>query len=301
MAVGTSQAAVAATGQWSAPVIAALIAAGAAILSAFLSAVTSWRSSRNARLQLTQQLQHDADQRERERTMMLKRDVFLPAAEAMIRTQGALGSLADPAADHAAIVRQFTADLATIGKAQVVASESTIDAVMAYLRVVSPAYIQASIERAQMMARREAIAMAKSFMERADRDLQRYDELLKESFLSGGPDPKLAERLKHLIDTAREARKGHSERYVALLRQNAQASVEVAGRSITRALEIARTIPDTLLAARSDLEMPIDADRYRKIYEAQFAAAQQTAAEAMEQLKSLGPGGDVAGADGPKA
>src|SRR5262249_37943037 len=65
----------------------------AAVIAASIAFLTTILTNKNSRKQLRMQLQHEAQERERERAMALRRDVFLPAAEALIRGQHALGQV----------------------------------------------------------------------------------------------------------------------------------------------------------------------------------------------------------------
>ena len=96
----------------------AIIAAIAVLAAAGLSLLASWLSNRNSRVQLQMQLAHDATQRDREREMALRRDVYLPAIEAIVRTQASLGLMTDPNTDQIALGHQLSTDQATIAKVQ---------------------------------------------------------------------------------------------------------------------------------------------------------------------------------------
>jgi hypothetical protein len=123
-------------------IYAAYIAAGAAALSAVVSFVSSRLSNRNARQQLETQLKHDAEQRDRDRAMTLRRDVYLPAIEAVVRSHAALGHAANLDSDIAASGKQLVTDLAEIAKVHLVASEATVKAIMAFTNALMPAYLE---------------------------------------------------------------------------------------------------------------------------------------------------------------
>lgn len=72
----------------------------AALIAALVAFTSTVLSNRNSRKQLKLQLDDNALQRDRDRTMCLRRDVYLPAAEALARLQGALGKLTSVNADQ---------------------------------------------------------------------------------------------------------------------------------------------------------------------------------------------------------
>src|SRR5689334_9436324 len=109
-----------ATAQGNPAVLAALIAAAVALVSSVVSAVSSWRSNRNARWQLERRLEHEASQRERDRQLELKRDIYVPAVEAIIHAQSLVGQLVRPEVDNASVSRELMEGLAKIAKIYVV-------------------------------------------------------------------------------------------------------------------------------------------------------------------------------------
>src|SRR5262249_14542483 len=90
-------------------IVGTMCAAGSALLAV-------WLSNRNARRQLAMLLVADKQQRERDRSMAVRRDVYIPAAEAIARIQNVITELADFRADHVAHSRQITADLGSLAK-----------------------------------------------------------------------------------------------------------------------------------------------------------------------------------------
>src|SRR5580698_1466183 len=128
-----------------------------ALIAALVAFTSTMLSNRNSRKQLRMQLTSDALQQDRERAMALRRDVYLPAAEAIARCQGALGQLTDVNADQKAVAHQLVVDLATFAKIHLVASEPTIIALMTYQKAFMPAYVELLELRAPMMNRQREI------------------------------------------------------------------------------------------------------------------------------------------------
>jgi hypothetical protein len=68
---------------------------------------------------------HDARQRDREREMSLRTSVYLEAAEAVVRSQALIGSLANPDLPEIQAMATYQQDVAALGKIQVVGTEET--------------------------------------------------------------------------------------------------------------------------------------------------------------------------------
>jgi hypothetical protein len=256
---------------------AALIAAGIAFLTTRLS-------NRNSRQQLQMQLDHDARQKNREREMALRRDVYLPALEAVTRCSAALGQLANLDADLAAVGRQLVADLATIAKVQLIASEPTIEAIMAFLRAFLPAYIEIMSLRAPLLIRQQVIAVEQSVIDRSFAELQRLTQLMRQHNLSGSTDRGPMDRLNAQVVIEQTAIQTHSEKRDALSNEQQLDKLRLLSRLTTLNASVAQCMPDALIAARRELELPLDAAHYRRL----FAQQQEAVDKVMNDLVERG-------------
>jgi hypothetical protein len=142
---------------------------GAAIASG-VSLLTSILSNRNSRKQLRMQLQDNALQRDRDRAMALRRDVYLPAAEAIAHMQVTLGRLLDLDVDQTEIGRQMCADLSTLAKVHLVAKEPTVKALMAHQAVFMPGYLELTILRGTLLIHKAGIANHQKYIDGAEAD-----------------------------------------------------------------------------------------------------------------------------------
>src|ERR1700730_19422557 len=134
----------------------------AALIAALVAFLTTTLSNRNSRKQLQMQLSHSTQEQDRDRAMALRRDVYLPALEAVARSHGALGQTANLDADMTAVSTQLVADLATIAKVHLVANEATVRGLLAFQKALMPAYFELTTRRIPLVVRREAIATEES-------------------------------------------------------------------------------------------------------------------------------------------
>jgi hypothetical protein len=122
------------------------------IVVAVLALIGVGLSQWNARVVVRKQLEHDSEQRDRERTMSLRREVYLEAGAAISLLTQALGRISHVKYDMDATAADFTNGLAKLAKVQIVGSEETVEAVMAYVNAVGAAFMQLVIARAPMTA-----------------------------------------------------------------------------------------------------------------------------------------------------
>jgi hypothetical protein len=262
---------------------AAYIAAGVALLSAIGSWVASWRSNKNSRAQLVLQLQHAADQRDRDREMSLKRDVFLPAVEALIRSQGILGKTINPEFELPELGQQLMADQAIMAKIHLVGTEKTVTALMTFMNQLMPAYLELSTMRIPLVVCRNAIDAEQSVIDRSNALQQQNIELMRQFNIAGKSDQAEWERLRGLFDAEQDTYRQHTERKAELWEEyNAHMR-----RAFTRMTELAQTtsslIPHAVLAAREEIELPIDQAKYQKLFGDQPKIVQQVMQQFMDK------------------
>lgn len=230
-------------------------------------------------------MEYDARQRERE--ISLRRDVYLPAAKAIARIQATLGLLTDINADQMAIGRRLAVKFGTLAKAHLVASESTVRALMNYQTALMSAYLELLVLRGPLVLKKIAIESHQKYIDRADAGLQRIDQLMKQHNISGNADQAAFERLVAQSKIEQNARKSHSDKQSALHKELALGQIALTERMAELAVNTARLIPDALLSCRQELSLPIDPVEYRRLYEAQQEAARMIMSEAARRSRDL--------------
>src|ERR1019366_95009 len=154
-------------------IYAAYIAAGVAFFAALLSFIASWVSNRTAKDRLERQLNHDTDQRNRERAMTLRREVYIPAMEAVTRLSSLLTKAHSSTDSLPELAAQISANIATLSKVDVVASETTVKALIRFTSELNPALAELTMSRLGIAAIDGAIQIEKSRQDIANSEVQR--------------------------------------------------------------------------------------------------------------------------------
>jgi hypothetical protein len=272
---------------WTPAVIAPYAACAVALISSVVSAVSSWRSNRNARLHVKLQLDHDTEQRNRDRLMTMRRDVYIPGVEAIVACQGLLGQFSNPDTDQIAVQRQLQTDLATIAKIQVIGSEKTIGAVMAYLSMLVPAFMALAASHARLLGPKRQIKELTILRDKAQADVDGLNELMKQQTLSGNSDAERSQRIRDQIACAEGVCQVYANTIKKLSREQFEAQIQVleAIPSITKGLS--ERIVDAVIAARRDIELPTDEATLRRLYVEQHALAAQKMIESAETYRRM--------------
>lgn len=132
-------------------------AIAAAVLGPVATLIGVVLSNRNLRKNVRKQLAHDASQRDIERKMALRREVYLEAAAALSHLTQVLGQVSNLGHDLNALSGAFADDLAKLAKIQMVGTEETVEAVMTYINAVGPAFMELLMLRTPMMLQQNKI------------------------------------------------------------------------------------------------------------------------------------------------
>jgi hypothetical protein len=112
---------------------------------------------------------------------------------------------------YAAIARRFITDFAALAKIHLVASESTITALMAYQKAFTPAFLELIELRGPLVNRKRAIDLEQTFMDAAIAEHKQIVQLMKEHNISGSADIARLERLKLQGDKIMSRHNTHNE------------------------------------------------------------------------------------------
>jgi hypothetical protein len=286
--------------QWPEGYIAALWAIGGVVSAGGIALLSVWLSNKNSRRQLGMQLVADKQQRERDRSMAVRRDVYIPAAEAISRIQSMISELADFSTDHSVLSRRITADLGSLAKVSVLGTDATVFAISRLTAASMLAYLQLTAVRQKLLQRHGRLKAALAARDAAVSQRQQVSELLHQAFKAGNNDPTLLRRLQTQFECdakAAEARQAEVER---LLEEHANEEREVHLRMLEANQKVLRHVPDALIAVRRELELPINEAALRRMFAEQQAATLEVARRFLEHTgevgKSLeaGAAGDVA-------
>jgi hypothetical protein len=259
-----------------------------AVVASGISLFTTILSNRNSRKQLRMQLQDNGLQRDRDRAMALRRDVYLPASEALTRMQAALGQLTDIGADQARIGRHISTGMGILYKAHLVANAPTVRALMAYQAAFMPVYLEVIMLRSSLVVHKMGIETQQKFIDRADAEYQRIVQIMKQHNIAGSTDRAAFERLNAQSVVELQALKTHSDKQ-SVLRSQLFAGQMALGEKLAEALaKTAAVLPDALISCRHELEMPIDDPiEYRSLFEQQQSAAREIMLEAVRGTRKL--------------
>lgn len=234
----------------------------AALLASLLTLSGVVLSNRNSRSQTLAQLDHDSNQRNREREMNLRREVYLQAAEAIARGQNILTRLTDLNLSEQEMGAQFSVDSSTLAKIQIVSTNETVQAVSAFQQELASAYLELILKRVRLLERKRSIELLTEFIDRSQAEQNRLIDLMKKLNLEGNADQRLWKVIGDNFEFQKEQHKKYMEERNELWAEQNKAHLSFAKLCFLRFVEVSKLVPPAVFASREELELPIDKEAY---------------------------------------
>ena len=237
-------------------------------------------SLRHARILQAKQLAHDSAERTRERQMAWRRQVYLESAESIARLSGLLGRMADlnfPDSDSAL---SFQDDHARISRVQLIARDKMVAAVNAYLGAFGSAYTRLGMDRGLLVAKRNEIESLTKQLQDSTQARERCEMLLLQS---GQKDDRICSEITIQMKVHRQQAEYCTQRRLSLMSQLPKAQLSLVRATIEASFHLSSLLTPVLLAAREELELPLDVEQYNKQSAGILEALRGDLAAAMER------------------
>jgi hypothetical protein len=140
---------------------------------------------------------------------------------------------------------------------------------MAFTNALMPGFIKMITLRAPLVVRKRGIQMKQTYMDAALVEHRRLVQMMKEHNLSANPDKAALARLNAECSRELEVFQGHAKEQEELWRLQNDEMRNIMREMADMIAAITAAIPDALLAARSELDLPIDEAEYRRIFDVQ--------------------------------
>ncbi|ASW04442.1 hypothetical protein CJU94_40590 (plasmid) [Paraburkholderia aromaticivorans] len=250
-------------------VVGSVITLGGVLLS-------NWHSRRLKR----DELGHDTTQRDREREMALRREVFLPTVEAALAMQASIGTLVNLAVPAAVALDKFTAGNATFVKVAAIGTQETVTACQTLSSALGRGFWELSLRRGGLENFQNQLA-----------DLDRntaIHEGLRDSWIKvqqefvakGEKDAEVWQAARaHFTHHMNEITKALTERS-RIVSERQKAHGEMVRIMLKHVETIGPSFPPALFAMRREMQLPLDEaaflERFNKLRDDQLAVVKAT-------------------------
>ncbi|MEM5297615.1 hypothetical protein VSR82_25185 [Burkholderia sp. JPY481] len=130
---------------------------------------------------------HDASESALDRRMKLKRDVYIPAIEALYTASSSIGAMADPTVPRSELQAKFVDAVGLISKVNAVASLTTVAAAGALLQQVMALNIELSAKRSAIELAHDQLQVNGQIVTRSVEDHARWVQVQTSMLFEGPP------------------------------------------------------------------------------------------------------------------
>jgi hypothetical protein len=228
---------------------------GGVITGSVLTLIGVWMTNRHNLRQQRQEFEFERGERQRERQVSLRRDVYLPAADAITSMVSAMAKMLGGETSSA---EQITAGAQAFGAAltriQMVATPGTVRCVAEYQRAFLRAISVLQKLNHPMMLRKADIEIAHNTRQGYHDERMKCIELMKEYNLAGMRDPQRFQRIEQQAAYAGQRwAEAHSE-WLLLMHAQETARLEMVREFGGQMTELAKLQAPVLAAIRGELE-----------------------------------------------
>lgn len=238
----------------------------AAIIACALTSIGVFFTNRNSRIQQQAGLRHDSEQRDREREMSLRRDVYLKATEAITKGQNFLIRLANLDIPSQAFDDDYREDAASLAKIHIVATNETVQAVLTYSQYFRNAFLELSLKRVSLLARKNRIEVLDSFIEQTAQKGKYYLEQIGVKVLEGTIDERVWKILNDNFQFESEQQDKYEKERQQLTAIQQKEQMEFFKLCMERFFSISEYLPLAVIAVRNELELSFDEEAYLGLY-----------------------------------
>lgn len=211
---------------------------------------------------LKAQLAHDREVVERKRELLLKKEVYLEAAEAISAGLIAVGRFANLDVPFQEIASDFVKKSSAIAKVHIIADQETMNAVTEFQGELESVYMRLSADRVPLAVAREEVDRLKRQIDASAKERERLLDVMKAQGLEGNKDERrwnvLQADFEFEQNRAAQATSEHADR--ALKLQSAQ--LKYAQECVREYGRLSLLLVPAVASVRKELDLPIDAKTY---------------------------------------
>lgn len=256
------------------------------LAGSFFTLLGVWFSNRAQSRRLERQLQHERLIKREERELTLKRDVYLPAAEAVFAGMALLGRLPDLSVPQERLLEDWSAKSPAIARANLVASDSTLEGLARFSASLNSRVLGLFGVRMRLTIK---TSERESTMEEVNRLTVENGNLvsLLQEF---GKDPAGAARLdvvKRDFDSGQKKVRELLEQHDRLNSELLEEQLRFGSLCNQAVAELGELVVPVLASARAELGLPFDAEGYARLVKEAHASAAVDLEAFFHDLRSI--------------
>jgi hypothetical protein len=236
---------------------------------------------------LREQLRHDRELRNRDRELSLRKDVYLSAAEAISAGLNTVGRFADLDIPNNKLTEAYIEKSPAIAKVHLIANEETTKALTSLVSELTAVYLRLFAKRFPLVMQKAQIAFLQQQMESFSRERDRMLDLMKQFNLEGATDKHRWEVIQGNFKFEQDRITETSKQHATLLADLFPKELDLVKECMEGTNRLNRLLVPVVVAARRELEIPLDEAAYAKVIEESVKTQEASLNEFMKNIQSL--------------
>lgn len=226
-------------------------------------ALTNGASNRR----LAEQLQHEREQKTKDRDMALRKEVFLAAAEAISTGTNGIRGFGNIDTSYGALTRGFLEKSSAISGVYLIATTNTVTAVASFMGELDVLYLKLQIDRVELSREKDELVRLDHQISEFHKDLMGAIDLMIQPMTNGAYDKEKTKELydnflfqqKRILQANRDSenkRKSLYEKEFDFMQQCIQERSKFRGLAVP-----------IVAGLRAELGLPFETESYRQVLE----------------------------------
>lgn len=257
----------------------------AAILASILTLSGVLLTNRGNNNRLLAQLNHDAEERSRERQMSLRREVYLIAVEAVTKAYSILMEL--PLADLQS--NSWKAEANSISKAlskiHIVGSDETVSSSTQFSLSFSRALLELTQKKIPLDQLKFRLNILNNLINKSIEEKDRCIALMKEFNLKALTDQRLWNTIQNNYDFENQQISQYMAEQKDIAQQYNDLLLELITNCYQKCIELGYLLVPALCSIRAEIDMPINIEQYRELIERTRAEMEISFSAFIENIK----------------
>lgn len=258
------------------------------VIGSFFSLGGVILSNKASERRLIKQFDHERAQKNKDREMALRRDIYLAAAEAVSAGMAAIGRFPNLDMPNNEVTDEFQRKSPAISKVHVIATPETAQALSHFMGELNKVLLTLWVKRYELISGKTAISVVGNQIANFERARDGFLEQIRKNNIEGVTDKRMMDVLQQNFDFEQKRIIEAANRNVALAEELYQKQLGFAHECVIETNKLGSLITPILSAVRKELELPFDPVAYNEIIREEAVKQQEAFIKALESLKAQG-------------
>jgi hypothetical protein len=256
----------------------------AAVIASLLTLGGVYLTNRGSYKRLLKQLEHESSQKDRERNMEIRRQVYLDAAEAITENHLILMKMSDLGISDSDLSKQFSKSAAIISKVYAIGSAKTVKTVSELTSAIGSRYLLLIAERIPLIQRKHEIEIQNELIMKASAERDQMIEIMKNVNLQGIQDDRLMSVAERNFKFQQDQVSKLLDKRNQLIEINGKEQIQLAMKCFQASREVSEYFAPAINSVREEMDIPFDEEAYRNTIEKGWEASEQSLKEFFSKI-----------------